>query len=410
MTRHCALLVPATLWALLVTACADEGNIDLSTGGSAGAGPSFGGFGGASCIGSTADQDGDGYTVEMGDCNDCDPNSSPASVEVPGSGADEDCDGEIDEDEPGCDGGLLTDSPDPIDAARAMDICKVADGDLGWGIVSAKWTQMDGSAPPEGGLQSVRFDRGHGLVTNFGTMLVPRRGDGMLVLSTGEARDLDDPQSSKAFGYANPIIHKWYSCGPPDGFPKAVESCQDQDPPLTTGTTMTDSIGLELEIRTPANAHGFRFDHYYMLGSWPLTCFELSPFLALLEPFPKDQFDGNIVFDATGDFIGQPATIRACGCADGPPCKVFSVSQPPVDAMCPLGDADLLGTGFGRDGGDPGGGTGWQSTQAPVEPNSTIVVRLAIGQGGEVGWDATVLIDSWRWLLDPGVSVETTPE
>ncbi len=408
MNRCRLLLLPL---AAALVACAGEDTIDLNTGGSTSTGPSFGGFGGAGCDGSSVDQDGDGYSTEMGDCNDCDPSSSPGAVEVAGSGADEDCDGEIDEDESqGCDGGLLTDSLDPIDAARALDLCKTAEGDLGWGVVSARWAQMDGSDPPEGGLQRQRFDRGHGLVTDFGTTLVPRHGDGMLVLSTGEARDLDDPQSTKGFGYANPLIHKWYSCGPPDGFPKAVASCQDQDPPLSTGIASTDSIALELEIRTPANAHGFSFEHYYMLASWPFTCFELSPFLALLEPFPKQQFDGNIVFDATGDYIGQPATIRACGCENGPPCPVFSVSQPPTDALCPLGDADLLGTGFGRDGGMRGGGTGWQTTKAPVDPNSTITLRLTIGQGGDVGWDATALIDNWRWLLDPGVVVQTTPQ
>ena len=61
---------------------ADEGNIDLSTGGSTGTTPSFGGFGGSGCNGSTDDQDGDGYTIEMGDCNDCDPNVNPGAIEV----------------------------------------------------------------------------------------------------------------------------------------------------------------------------------------------------------------------------------------------------------------------------------------------------------------------------------------
>ena len=45
-----------------------------------------------------------------------------------------------------------------------------------------------------------------------------------------------------------------------------------------------------------------------------------------------------------------------------------------------------------------------------MDPNSTITLRLTIGQGGDVGWDATALIDNWRWLLDPGVVVQTTPQ
>jgi hypothetical protein len=123
----------------------------------------------------------------------------------------------------------------------------------------------------------------------------------------------------KGFGYANPLIHKWYSCGPPDGFPKAVASCQDQDPPLSTGIASTDSIALELEIRTPANAHGFSFEHYYMLASWPFHLFRAEPSWRCSSHF-KQQFDGNIVFDATGDYIGQPATIPGVWCENGPPC------------------------------------------------------------------------------------------
>jgi len=44
------------------------------------------------------DQDGDGYTPAMGDCDDSNPNVSPAAMEIPGNGIDDDCNGLVDAD------------------------------------------------------------------------------------------------------------------------------------------------------------------------------------------------------------------------------------------------------------------------------------------------------------------------
>lgn len=89
--------------------------------------------------GPSEDKDGDGFTVSEGDCNDCDPLVNPDAIEVivtgplPGDGGipvpvDDDCNGLIDEIVPLCDTGLALADADPLDAAHAIDLCKVSSG------------------------------------------------------------------------------------------------------------------------------------------------------------------------------------------------------------------------------------------------------------------------------------------
>lgn len=52
---------------------------------------------GGGCSYEYVDQDGDGFTFDV-DCNDSNAAVSPAAIEVPGNDIDDDCDGEVDED------------------------------------------------------------------------------------------------------------------------------------------------------------------------------------------------------------------------------------------------------------------------------------------------------------------------
>jgi len=51
---------------------------------------------------STADQDGDGYSIDDGDCNDGDPEVHPGATEDCGDELDNDCDLAVDYDDPQC--------------------------------------------------------------------------------------------------------------------------------------------------------------------------------------------------------------------------------------------------------------------------------------------------------------------
>jgi hypothetical protein len=110
-----------------MTSSSDVGGF-TATVGSGGAG------GNAGCVAGTADDDfdKDGYTEKQGDCNDCDKGVNPDAVEViaePENGmtppsVDEDCDGEKDNVLLPCDEGLVINSADPMDAVKAIGLCK----------------------------------------------------------------------------------------------------------------------------------------------------------------------------------------------------------------------------------------------------------------------------------------------
>lgn len=402
-----SLLRVSTCALLALLGCGDE-TIPLGTGGNgsgAGTTTGFEGTGGSCKNDDTTDSDGDGFSPKDGDCNDCDPNTGPNAMEVPGSKVDEDCDGTVDEEEPLCDDGLVHEDADPRHAAAALDVCKLAADAKDWGLVSAAWKQTNGSEPPASPTENQRFHVGHGLVEHFGANLTPRRGAAMLALSTGEARDWLDPESGFAHGYDTVAFQKFYSCDPPSGFPKPVPGCGDQSNTGVPG----DSVALELALRAPANAEGLSFQLDYMTALWPVVCIQVNPFFAFVSPPPAGHPDGNVAFDSVGNFVGSPDGLLACGCDGNPPAACKGADFESVRMFdCPLGDSDLIGTGYGRDGGNAGASTGWLRNYVPVEPNAELTLRLTISQNDQYNKDALVLLDRFQWEVEPGV-LGTTP-
>ncbi|MBL8950185.1 MAG: hypothetical protein JNK82_05375, partial [Myxococcaceae bacterium] len=147
--------------------------------------------------GPTSDCDHDGYTQADGDC--CDTPGAcgaqpellnPGAFEVPNNGIDDNCNGLIDQldvlDVGPCDQGIPSNSPDPIDAAKAMEICRTVDAgatgaDRTWGLISAQWQHANG--------QPLTFANGKSIRPNYGTGWLPQRGSSMVVISSGMASD-----------------------------------------------------------------------------------------------------------------------------------------------------------------------------------------------------------------------------
>ncbi len=279
---------------------------------------------------------------------------------------------------PQCDANLNLDDADPYNAAKAIELCKMAEGPNGWGVVEAKWVLPDGTPIPAG--SEANYALGHGIFDSFGPNVATRKGDRMLGLSSGFARRPGDA------GYATPSggSSKGYTHNAPDGFPKPSPACPD----VTTGQPH-DGVALEVTIRAPNVAFGFSFDFNYYTAEYPaFTCSTFNDaFVAELLPIPAGQTDGNLSFDAQGNVISvNNVFLDVCG-------------------SCGLGGGGLLGTGFDEGGGH--GATGWLTTTAPIAAGEVITMRWTVYDSGDGILDSATLVDNFRWTTQPDNVVGT---
>ncbi|MBW2455092.1 MAG: choice-of-anchor L domain-containing protein [Deltaproteobacteria bacterium] len=386
-----------------------SGDGGTGTGGSSSTGSGMAGFdpgsgggssssGGPCNAGPDEDQDQDGFTITQGDCNDCDANVNPNAVEVIGEEgqgggpyvpADENCDGQDDELPQSCDSQIPVDAMDPMDAARAVGLCKISSAPNDWGVYMVGWVLPNGTLPPN----DPNYHLGHGVVTGFGPNVNVQEGTAMLALSSGTARQPNDPGWQSPGGFSKNIM----GTGHPFGFPKESPSCGS----AVTGSC-NDGAALEVVLRAPSNAHGFSFDFDFYTFEWPVfVCSTYNDFFAaILEPFPQGQQDGNITFDQLNNPISvNNAFFEVCGCSGGPPCLAGG-----INFTCALGTTELQGTGF-----EDHAATSWLQTQAPVTPGSEFTIRWLAYDSGDGVLDSTALVDNWEWIAEPGTNVGTEP-
>ena len=378
------------------TTTTSSGNT-TTTGGAGGAGGGEGGSGGEGGITDPPcandpgeDGDADGWTGAQGDCNDCQKWINPGAFDYVGNNIDEDCNDAVDDTVMQCDQSLALDSNDPLDGARAMDLCTFQSGES-WGVIAASYNHIDGSEPDD-----ADFDLGHGILTQFGDVVMPQGGGNLLAISSGAARNPGDP------GYADPAgFDKGYTSQAAPGFPKESPAC----PGVVTGTPH-DSIHLRMRIKTPTNARSFSFNVNMYTYEYPgYICREFNDFVtAIMSPAPTEHADamcngtpcGNISFDAMGNPLSVNAgflTVCEPGTHGG---KVFE---------CLDGTDALAGTGF-----EGHASTGWLQTKAPVErPGEEIVLEFGAMDSADGILDTTGLFDNFQWDLHESIVI-TDPQ
>jgi hypothetical protein len=382
-----------------------DGGSGGGSGGSSSGGGSGGGSGSSSGIGTFGDG---GGGDDGGGC----PEPNPGNFDFPGDGCDDDGDGAAST-ATVCDMGLSI-SGTAHDFANAMGICQDAAGEK-WGIVSAVYTQ--GYAG--GGTIN---DGQHGILPGFGTVIMPREGSNLGVLSSGFARIYDDLAGTFNNDCSSPESQKNASCfkgfqvpmtgagTAPPGYPKPAAGCM-------VANSVQDAISVTLQIKVPLNAQGFQFDFNFYSGEWPeyvCTPFNDS-FVAWLQSaaFPGNPpGDLNISFDAKNNPVSvNNAFFETCTSNAPTGCCSTSTAMgcggPTATASCINGPAQLAGTGFEDDGtycqapSTGGGSTGWLTTKAPAKPGEVITLQFIIWDTGDPNWDSSVLLDNFKWVRGP---------
>ena len=403
------------------------------TGGTGGA---TGGTGGMTTTMIVEDEDGDGWKVADGDC--CDSKFAgcsekpelinPGSLEYPGDGSDNDCNpATLDSDPyPTCSTKVQADADIAAQAVisstklvKAMDLCQFTQESpplpqKTWGVISSKITLADGTdvvAP-----KNIQM----GVLPDFGPNVKPQYGETMAVISTGTARREGDPgykhpQNGPAGGQIGNYDAQTSCPAPPDyvaanggQVPSPCGNCMGPN-----CVTAYDSVALRIRIRPPTNAKSFSYRFDFYSAEYPeFLCEDFNDyFVALLTgaTAPEIPMDGNIAFDA----MLNPVSVNNA---------FFDVCFPAVGAppgACSGGTLGLVGNGMGGWNGSivDGGATDWLQNDVPLkvkqnpnDPNNPankiptgepIEIQLTIWDAGDHNVDSLVLLDRFRWNLEP---------
>ncbi|MEO8704271.1 MAG: MopE-related protein [Kofleriaceae bacterium] len=374
------------------------------------------------------DADGDGVTSCAGDC--CDNSGicskpelvNPGAFDAAGNNFDDDCNGTIDDTLLFCDQGLVSNSSDALDFARAIDICQqTTDTGPSWGVISAAFTLADGTGAPD--------PEGRAIRPSFGSGALPQGGVNLVILSTGGAAARDD---------LNPGYHDWVSythtggnsSPSPADFLGANNGKLPNAPgcPAATSTVANDPVMLTLRIRVPTNARSFKLSSNFYSAEFPeFTCNRFNDFFVVLldstyAGTPANPTDKNLAFYQrpgstnkvpVGVNLGFGNTGLFTQCVNGATgCGAGSVRG---NITTCRGTQQLAGTGFDDPaagscgaGSVKGGATGWLVTSGNVTSGEIITLRIAIWDTSDHRFDSLSLIDGFQWsteLAQPGTVV-----
>jgi hypothetical protein len=360
------------------------------------------------------DDDGDGWTVCGGDCNDHDSQINPCAFDtndptdpVGTDGIDNDCDGYIDN-VITCES-QLADGFDytPVDHANAANIC---DNPLCPRLVQSKAIWY-GPSPKN----AQRVTAHMGTSGEFVPRTLPANPTGappalnpyLSFLSNGTAEDSTDTP-----GYA--------TC-PGTDFdtvftnPMPLTAAQNTNPCGTgvdeSTVSVHDYTELRMTITAPINAGSFSFDFAFFSEEFPVyICAGFNDtFLAIQysQQFPSGD---QIAYDANNHRINvNNSFFQDCNPCTTSACPGWQAGPPAVDIACPNGIARLAGTFYdvalGPSSAPPSscnekwssGGTDWLTTTSPVQPGETFTLSWIVFDENDGILDSSIILDHFRW-------------
>ena len=365
----------------------------------------IGDTGGTTRVDVDVDRDGDGFAPADGDLDDTDPLVNPGALEVPRNGIDDDCDPTTSDLLPpsSCSASALFGGVTPEDVAGALELCQTTTLDAPlperrWGVINIEFVNADGSTPTAARLRDMQNWQ-IAILENYGTGgVVPRGGGTMVGISTGTMRD----QGDGGFSAPDPGTDFGATGSPPAAYLAAhggsLPSYTGCDGPCPAGSGANDSVNVRITIRVPTNVLAFSYDHAFFTAeykSWACSIYNDFTLALLTSTAAGLPADGNIAFDAQGAPISVNSGFFAHCAAQG--CYT-----------CPGGTGLLAGTGMDLDG--VGGGTGWLTTTAPVVPGEIITLELMVFDVTDGTLDSVLLLDNFRWHLNPAVVGTGSPD
>jgi hypothetical protein len=343
------------------------------------------------------DDDGDGWTVCAGDCNDHDSLVNPCAFDtndptdpVGTDGVDNDCDGKIDN-LITCETGLVAGHDQvPADYAHAADLC---DNPMCPRLTTSLWYGTN--------LANAKRVTGHmGAPPQFS----PHQGSFMAFLSNGTADDnTDTPAYLTCPGTildANP-----YPAGNPMPLTAAqnVNLCGQGNDESTV--PVYDYTELRMTVTAPINAGSYTFDFAFFSEEYPVYVCQgyNDTFLAIQtsKQFPAGQ---QIAYDANGHRVNvNNAFFEDCNsctnCVTG--INFTHTCANPISTLNGTGYEKLIASSTNppsqcneKKG---SGGTDWLKTTSPVQPGETFTLSWVIFDENDGILDSSVILDHFRW-------------
>jgi hypothetical protein len=345
------------------------------------------------------DDDGDGWTVCGGDCNDHDSLVNPCAFDtndptdpVGHDGIDNDCDGHIDN--------LITCEPTAAagtfdakatDYVNASDLC---DNPMCPRLVQSKAIWY---GPSPGNARRITKHMGSGTEFN------PKAGQVMSFLSNGTAEDAVDVGAT---GYAT---CPGTDFGTTFTNPMPLTAAQNTNPCGTgvdeSTVSVHDYTELRMTIQAPINAGSFAFDFAFFSEEYPVyVCAGFNDTFLAIQTSQQYPAGYQIAYDANNHRINvNNAFFQDCNsCNDCVPGSNFNVTCPNAIALLdgtffevPLAASVSPPSQCNESHGS--GGTDWLTTTSPINPGETFTLSWIIFDENDGILDSSIVLDHFRW-------------